>query len=167
MVLRGRADPPRQEPRPPYRRYPITLHTCYHIILHACCPIILRVCCPIILRICYAIPGTNTPYASGCGTGIAYAVLRYRATRAHTVQRYRRDKPYRDTVLIPVLRYRTGVPGGDLAAEVKLLAKFFAGLGLIMYHDEESLAMLVVLNPAEFLIAPATRSLPTRRPAGT
>ncbi len=52
-----------------------------------------------------------------------------------------------------------GLPaaGVSLDHEVRLLAKYFHGLGLIMYHDEESLRELVVLNPAEFLIGPASR----------
>ena len=57
------------------------------------------------------------------------------------------------------LASKKGLPTTEapLHHEVKLLAKFFAGLGLIMYHDEESLSELVVLNPAEFLIGPASR----------
>eukprot|EP00961_Rhodomonas_salina_P225657 3050983-Rhodomonas_salina.5 len=36
------------------------------------------------------------------------------------------------------------------------MARFFAGLGLIMYHDEPGLCDVVVLNPPAFFIGPAT-----------
>eukprot|EP00961_Rhodomonas_salina_P292568 3933041-Rhodomonas_salina.1 len=43
-----------------------------------------------------------------------------------------------------------------LELEVKYMALFFSGLGFIMYHDEPSLSDLVVLDPAKFLIEPAS-----------
>lgn len=48
-------------------------------------------------------------------------------------------------------------PGLTLREEVRVLASFFSGLGFIMWFPEPSLADLVVVNPAAFLIGPATK----------
>ena len=47
--------------------------------------------------------------------------------------------------------------GDSEAEELNRLAAFFSGLGTIMHHDEPSLRDLVVLNPVDFLIKPATQ----------
>lgn len=55
-----------------------------------------------------------------------------------------------------------GMPVSDgysLQQEVQMLARFFSGLGMIMYHSEASLRNVVVLRPAKFLVEPATRFL--------
>jgi GTPase SAR1 family protein len=45
----------------------------------------------------------------------------------------------------------------DLNTETVLMLKFFDQMGLIMYHDEKALKHLVVLDPARFLVEPASR----------
>mmetsp|Transcript_12234 Transcript_12234/g.28831 ORF Transcript_12234/g.28831 Transcript_12234/m.28831 type:complete len:994 (-) Transcript_12234:112-3093(-) len=43
-----------------------------------------------------------------------------------------------------------------LDEEMQLLARYFTGLGFIMYHPEPALADLVILNPPQFLAKPAS-----------
>jgi GTPase SAR1 family protein len=44
----------------------------------------------------------------------------------------------------------------ELNLETVGMLKFFHEMGLIMYHDEEALKDLVILNPARFLVEPAS-----------
>jgi GTPase SAR1 family protein len=45
----------------------------------------------------------------------------------------------------------------ELNHETAMMLKFFHQMGLIMYHDEKALKHLVVLDPARFLVEPASR----------
>jgi hypothetical protein len=47
----------------------------------------------------------------------------------------------------------------ELNVETVKMLKFFHQMGLIMYHDEKALKHLVVLDPARFLVEPASRVL--------
>jgi GTPase SAR1 family protein len=45
----------------------------------------------------------------------------------------------------------------ELNHETDIMLKFFHQMGLIMYHDEKALKHLVILDPAKFLVEPASR----------
>ena len=49
-----------------------------------------------------------------------------------------------------------GIEDLELNLETVVMLKFFHEMGLIMYHDEAALKHLVILNPAKFLVEPAS-----------
>jgi len=58
------------------------------------------------------------------------------------------------------LARRRNLPTGSkwtLKEEVTLLATFLSGLGFIMYHPEPALRDVVIINPVDFLIIPASK----------